>query len=171
MGANQGRLGGKSKKGKKGAAAVDDKSSGGSGGARTQASPPQAAVKRAPVAESQPRNTQLAAPSDRPPPSQRQPIAAAAAAQGHTPASATGPLGFDEHSHPFHAPLDYLRDEERPLQELSASTHFDVPTLRKLQVIFTDIAESDVDDGIIDGNELTDAMGLKSSCLLARTIL
>lgn len=53
---------------------------------------------------------------------------------------------------------------------LSDATHFDVATLRKLQVLFTDIAESDVDDGIIDGNELTDAMGLESSCLLARTI-
>lgn len=77
---------------------------------------------------------------------------------------------YDENSHPFHAPLDHVREEERPLHELSATTHFDVATLRKLQVIFTDIAESDVDDGIIDGNELTDAMGLKSSCLLARTI-
>lgn len=77
---------------------------------------------------------------------------------------------FDENSHPFHAPLDHVREEERPLTELSASTHFDVPTLRKLQIIFTDIAESDVDDGIIDGNELTDAMGLEPSCLLARTI-
>lgn len=77
---------------------------------------------------------------------------------------------FDAHSHPFHAPLDHVREEERPLQDLARVTHFDMVTLRKLQVIFTDIAESDVDDGIIDGNELTDAMGLKSSCLLARTI-
>ena len=98
---------------------------------------------------------------------------AAAAAVVPPPATAAAPAAdpeFDAHSHPFHAPLDHVREEERPLQDLARVTHFDMVTLRKLQIIFTDIAESDVDDGIIDGNELTDAMGLKSSCLLARTI-
>jgi len=77
---------------------------------------------------------------------------------------------IDELTHPFHAPLDHLREEERPLHELSEKTHFDVPTLRKLQSIFHEIASSATRDGMIDPQELTEAMGLKEHTLLARTI-
>lgn len=76
----------------------------------------------------------------------------------------------EEGQHPFMEPLDHVREEERPLHDLVSRTHFDLPTLRRLQLIFTDISESEVDDGIIDANELTAAMGLDPSCLLARTI-
>ena len=73
-------------------------------------------------------------------------------------------------SNPFCAPLDHIREEERPFQHLASISHFDVPTLRQLHSIFTDISASSTDDGIIDAVELTQAMGLDSDCLLARAI-
>ena len=74
-------------------------------------------------------------------------------------------------SHPFHAPLDHFREEERPLHDLAASTNFDMATLRKLLVVFEEIAASDADDGLIDSAELTEAMGLRdASALLARAL-
>ena len=73
-------------------------------------------------------------------------------------------------SNPFCGPLDHLREEERPFHHLASISHFDVPTLRKLHSIFTDISSSSTDDGIIDATELTEAMGLTGDCLLARAI-
>jgi len=77
---------------------------------------------------------------------------------------------IDDENNPFMAPLDHIREEERPLVALAESTHFDLQTLRKLQLIFDDISESSIDDGIIDASELTSAMGLDNDCLLARAL-
>jgi serine/threonine-protein phosphatase 2B regulatory subunit len=72
--------------------------------------------------------------------------------------------------HPFRNPRDHILAEERPLHNLSRITHFDVVTIRNLKRIFTEISQSKVDDGIIDLNELTEAMGLKTTSPLAKTL-
>ena len=98
-------------------------------------------------------------------PSHKLPAAAAPA-----PPSTAGEVFTPDSANPFCAPLDHLREEERPFQHLASVSHFDVPTLRQLHSIFTDISASSTDDGIIDAVELTQAMGLDSDCLLARAI-
>lgn len=86
-------------------------------------------------------------------------------------AQAASPAEFiADGANPFCGPLDHIRDEERPLLALADSSHFDLPTLRKLQEIFNDISESGTDDGVIDAAELTQAMGLDRDCLLARAL-
>lgn len=81
--------------------------------------------------------------------------------------SPTEPAGA---TNPFLAPLDEFREEERPYQHLASITHFDIPTLRTLHRIFTEISQSSIDDGIIDIAEMTAAMQLDQNCLLARAI-
>ena len=73
-------------------------------------------------------------------------------------------------ANPFLAPLDHIREEERPYQHLASISHFDVPTVRRLHTLFNAISASHTDDGIIDAHELTEAMGLDADCLLARAI-
>ena len=73
-------------------------------------------------------------------------------------------------ANPFLAPLDHIREEERPYHHLASISHFDVPTVRRLHTLFNGISASHTDDGIIDAHELTAAMGLDKDCLLARAI-
>jgi hypothetical protein len=56
----------------------------------------------------------------------------------------------NDKENPFEAPLDHIREEERPYQHLSDITHFDVNTLKKLHKIFQEISATTIDDGIID---------------------
>ncbi len=80
------------------------------------------------------------------------------------------PVKSSEPQNPFQEPLDSIREEERPMRQLAEETHFDLSTLRKLNEIFNEISSSQISDGFIDASELTTAMGLNPTCLLARGI-
>eukprot|EP00462_Mataza_sp_D1_P011678 CAMPEP_0175150160 /NCGR_PEP_ID=MMETSP0087-20121206/17694_1 /TAXON_ID=136419 /ORGANISM="Unknown Unknown, Strain D1" /LENGTH=399 /DNA_ID=CAMNT_0016436031 /DNA_START=100 /DNA_END=1297 /DNA_ORIENTATION=+ len=66
--------------------------------------------------------------------------------------------------------LFQVREEQQKFELLARTTHFDVATVRKLHEVYCHIAESEVDDGIVDELELTLAMGLTEDSLLARAI-
>ena len=87
-----------------------------------------------------------------------------------SPASPPAAPFTPDSANPFLAPLDHVREEERPYQHLASISHFDVPTVRRLHALFNGISASHTDDGIIDAHELTEAMGLDVDCLLARAI-
>ena len=99
----------------------------------------------------------------------------ATAAVAVAPSSVPATDGFtSDKANPFCGPVDDLRNarsvEDREVERVAASSHFDVPTLRQLHAIFTDISTSSTVDDVIDAQELTQAMGLDNDCLLARAI-
>lgn len=60
----------------------------------------------------------------------------------------------------FDKPLDEFRDEEAEFFALSRATQFDIAVVRDLYRIFSQISASKVNDGVIDADELADALGL-----------
>ena len=112
-----------------------------------------------------PKSKQSTSPTNKQPASPTKPL-------GTSPtAAAAAPTPFTADSaNPFLAPLDHIREEERPYHHLASISHFDVATVRRLHTLFNNISASHTDDGIIDAHELTEAMGLDADCLLARAI-
>ncbi len=62
------------------------------------------------------------------------------------------------------------RQTDSHLNALAKTTHFSLNILRQLEVLFHLISGSQVQDEMIDREELSDALGLHSDSLLARTI-
>jgi Ca2+-binding EF-hand superfamily protein len=70
----------------------------------------------------------------------------------------------------FTESLRQVQTEDQPLMTLARMTHFDVPTLRSLQQVFTAISCHDANDNLISAEELCRATGTHPGSLLGRAL-
>lgn len=70
----------------------------------------------------------------------------------------------------FSEALCQVQSEDQPLVMLSKMTHFDMPTIRALQHVFTKIGDHDGKDNLISVQELCHASGIPLDSLLGKAL-